>query len=264
MKKMTGLVCGVLFGLAFIAAPALAAPANSPQITLSSAINKAGRQRMLSQRMVKFYCQIGQGILVDKSRQQLQQSVGLFEAQLAELKQVAPNPEVQGAVAKMEASWGPFKEIVSKAPSKEDGKKLIGMSEELLQAAHKTTMLLQDAAGTQTGRLVNMAGRQRMLSQRMAKYYMQKRRGFNSSEVADGLEQARNEFKGALQELLAAPQNTSAINKELELAKMQLIFFENALAQDSVQDPTFAVNVATSSERILEVMDRVTGMYEKL
>ena len=263
MKKLVSLGYCILFGFAIIAAPALAAPANSPQITMSSAINKAGRQRMLSQRIVKFYCQIGQEILADKSRQQLQQSVALFESQLAELKQAAPNPDVQGAVAKMETLWGPFKEIVSKAPSKEDGKKLIGMSEELLQAAHKTTTLLQDATGTPAGRLVNMAGRQRMLSQRMAKFYMLKRWGFNVSQVSDGLEQARNEFKGALQELLAAPQNTTAIKKELELAKMQWIFFENALAQDGVQDPTFAVNVATSSERILEVMDRVTGMYEK-
>lgn len=93
---------------------------------------------------------------------------------------------------------------------------------------------------------------------------MLKRFGFNASEVNDGLEQARNEFKGALQELFASPQNTPAIRKELELARMQWVFFENALAQESVQHPAFAVNVATSSERILEVMDRVTGMYENL
>lgn len=50
-----------------------------------------------------------------------------------------------------------------------------------------------------------------MLSQRMAQFYMLKRFGFNASEVNDGLEQARNEFKGALQELFASPQNTPAI-----------------------------------------------------
>jgi len=262
MKKFAIAVFSMVLGC-FFALPAFAISADSPQITLSSAINKAGRQRMLSQRMVKSYCQVGQQILVDKSRKQLQDSIALFEAQLLELRQVAPNQETQTAVTKMEALWGPFKGVVSKAPTKEDGKKLIGMSEELLQAAQKTTLLLQDAAGTQAGRMVNIAGRQRMLSQRMAKFYMQKRRGFNSSEVNDGLEQARNEFKGAQQELLDSPQNTPAIRKELELAKMQWVFFENALAQDSAQDPTFAVNVATSSERILEVMDRVTGLYEK-
>lgn len=263
MKKFVTLVLFTVFGLAFTA-PSFASSTKSPQISMASAINKAGRQRMLSQRIVKFYCQIGQQILVDKSKKQLLESISLFEEQLQELKQAAPNQDIQAAVAKMEALWGPFKEVVSATPTKEGGKKLIVMSEELLQAAQKTTVLLQDAAGTKTGRLVNIAGRQRMLSQRMAKFYMQKRWGFNISEVNEGLEQARNEFKGALQELVSSPQNTQAINKELELARMQWIFFENALAQESAQDVTFSVNVATSSERILEVMDRVTGMYEKL
>lgn len=263
MKKLAILFFGMVLGFAFMS-PSYAAPAKTSQITMAAAINKAGRQRMLSQRMVKFYCQIGQQVLVEKSKKQLTESIELFDTQLQELKQFAPSPEIQAAVVKMETAWGPFKEIVSKVPTKEDGKKLIGISEELLQAAQKTTLLLQDAAGTPAGRLVNIAGRQRMLSQRMAKFYMQKRRGFNTSEVTDGLEQAHNEFKGALQELIASPQNTPAIKKELELAKMQWVFFENAIAQDSAQDSTFAVNVATSSERILEVMDRVTGMYEKL
>jgi hypothetical protein len=263
MNKLATLVFSMILGLGFMA-PSYANAANTPQITLASAINKAGRQRMLTQRMVKLYCQIGQQIVEEKSKKQLAGSIDLFDAQLMELKQVAPNKEIQASVARMETLWGPFKEIVSGASTKEGGKKLIGMSEELLLVAHKTTVLLQDAAGTQTGRLVNIAGRQRMLSQRMAKFYMQKRRGFNASEVTDGLEQARDEFKSALQELLAAPQNTAAIRKELELAKMQWVFFENALAQDSGQDATSAVNVATSSERILEVMDRVTGMYEKI
>lgn len=263
MRRLAILVFCMSLGMSFMGM-AHAVSAGSPQISTIAAINKAGRQRMLSQRMVKFYCQAGQHILEEKSKKQLLDSIRLFETQLLELKQIAPNPEIQAAVAKVESLWGPFKEIVSAAPSKEGGKKLIGMSEELLQATHKTTLLLQDAAGTQAGRLVNIAGRQRMLSQRMAKFYMQKRRGFNMSEVNDGLEQARSEFKGAMQELVTAQQNTPAIKKELELARMQWVFFENALAQDSVQDPTFAVNVATSSERILEVMDRVTGMYEKL
>ena len=35
---------------------------------LNSAINKAGRQRMLSQRMAKAYFQIGQQIEVDRSK----------------------------------------------------------------------------------------------------------------------------------------------------------------------------------------------------
>jgi hypothetical protein len=104
-----------------------------------------------------------------------------------------------------------------------------------------------------------------MLSQRLAKLYMLKKWGFNQPEIASGIEQAKKEFTSALQELAAAPQNTPAIRQELELAKTQWVFFENALGQhDGGEDLMFASNVATTSERILEVMDKVTALYEKV
>ena len=52
---------------------------------LNSAINKAGRQRMLSQRMAKAYFQIGQQIEVDRSKKVLDSSMAVFDRQLVEL-----------------------------------------------------------------------------------------------------------------------------------------------------------------------------------
>ena len=53
---------------------------------INAAINKAGRQRMLSQRMAKAYFQIGQKIDVDRSKKVLDSSVAAFDRQLIELK----------------------------------------------------------------------------------------------------------------------------------------------------------------------------------
>ena len=55
------------------------APAWAQISDINVAINKAGRQRMLSQRMAKAYFQIGQQIDVDRSRKVLDQSVALFD-----------------------------------------------------------------------------------------------------------------------------------------------------------------------------------------
>ena len=70
---------------------ALAAGAGHAQVSnLGDAINKAGRQRMLSQRMAKAWMGLGQGIKVESARRVLDQSMSLFDRQLTELKAFAP------------------------------------------------------------------------------------------------------------------------------------------------------------------------------
>ena len=63
-----------------------------------------------------------------------------------------------------------------------------------------------------------------------------------------------------------APQSTPAIKTELQLAETQFTFFELALRnlKPGLGDAVAQTNVFTTSERILQVMDSVTGMYSKL
>ena len=76
---------------------------------INAAINKAGRQRMLSQRMAKSYFQIGQKIDVDRSKKVLDSSVAAFDRQLGELKAYAPSPEIKDAYQALEKSWLAYK-----------------------------------------------------------------------------------------------------------------------------------------------------------
>jgi hypothetical protein len=265
MKRKSGWKIGVLvLGLGLSLAEA--APAKTePAMTISSAINKAGRQRMLSQRIVKAYCQIGLKVLPGKSTAILDNSVKLFDEQLAELKQFSQKPELQEALAKEAALWAEMRAVAVAPVSQEGARKLTGLSEGVLQAAQKVTQLLETESGSKAGRLVNLAGRQRMLSQRLAKFYMLKKWGFNQPEIASGIEQARKEFVSALQELVTAPQNTAEIKEELEQARVQWGFFEIALERQDEGDSLKSItNVATTSERILETMNNVTALYEKV
>ena len=68
------------------------------------------------------------------------------------------------------------------------------------------------------------------------------------------------EFRQALAQLAAAPISTPAIRNELALGEAQWVFFDAALQRKA--DERGLETVGTTSERLLEVMDRLTGLYD--
>ncbi|WP_254706973.1 type IV pili methyl-accepting chemotaxis transducer N-terminal domain-containing protein [Ralstonia pseudosolanacearum] len=73
---------------------------------------------------------------------------------------------------------------------------------------------------------INKAGRQRMLSQRIAKISMFRAWGIATPQMTQDLDAAIQEFAAAQAFLVSAPQNTAAIGSELQLAGTQWLFFE--------------------------------------
>lgn len=266
MKRRHFLQAGAAAGGCLLVFPY--AYADGPITHINDAINKSGRQRMLSQRMAKSYLQIGQSIDLTRSKKIFSASMVLFERQLVELEAFAPTPENKATLADLRKAWGTYKSVlVNKAPNRQDAKAIMVINEQVLTLAHAATIQLEKASGSVAARLVNISGRQRMLSQRMAKFYQAINWGVASSDALINLAKARDEFLLAMTELSGSPKNTADINVEITLAQQQWFFFDQALksSADSVEAKVrFATNVATTSERILETMDRITGMYEKL
>lgn len=239
--------------------------AQAQVLNMADAINKSGRQRMLSQRLAKSYLQIGMEVDLEHSKKILDTSLASFDRQLVELRAFAPTPEIKATLAETEKIWLGYKQLlVGKVPNKADGKILLGLSEELLRMTDMATTQLEKYAGSSTAQLVNWSGRQRMLSQKMAKYYQAAQWEIATKEGGNMLEAARKEFVAGLVKLNAAPVNTPKIKEELTLAQQQWVFFDLALKQADDKRRLGATNVATTSERILEIMDRVTGLYQQL
>ncbi len=256
MQRVLGIICTTLLLLSF----SLSVQAEITSI--SSAINKAGRQRMLTQRMVKNYAMLGIDVQREVAEEQLTKAIELFELQLGELKAYPPAEPIRASLDRVETLWLPFKKRLQSPVHRENAAVLLDTNDELLRATNKVVLMLQDISGSAFGRLVNISGRQRMLSQRLAKFYMLRAWQFDNAEIRSEMAQAQNEFKGALAELIAAKENSPAIKAELKEASKQWDLFNHGLERN--KDNLVPLIAAISSEKLLITMNRITGMYEVL
>ncbi len=252
--------------LATLAAAALPLVARAQVTDLNDAINKAGRQRMLTQRMGKAWLALVQEVEPASARPVLDRSMALFDRQLVELKAFAPTPEIRDTYGKLEAAWSDYKTtLVGNAPGKAGAAAVLAADARVLALAHQGTVQYEAASGKPVGKLVNIAGRQRMLSQRMAKFYLASTLPVDAATATAEITRARTEFLAAMEVLRNAPEATVRIREELQLADGQWVFFDSALKKSqpgTAGKPLSDVFVA--SENLLVVMDRVTGLYSAI
>lgn len=235
-------------------------------INLNDAINKAGRQRMLSQRMGKAYLALVQHVEVKLAQSVLDRSIALFDRQLVELKSFAAQPELRGTYVALESAWSDYKgALVGSAPSRAGVAAVMSNATTVLALAHKGTQQYEALLNKPVGKLVNVAGRQRMLSQRMATFYLASILQFDPAAAHAEIMKARGEFVNGLEVLRNAPEASDSIKDELQLADGQWLLFDNAISRTGASNTTKPQSdVFVTSENLLTVMDRVTGLYANL
>lgn len=228
-----------------------------------SPINRAAEQRMLVQRIAKSFIQIGLNVLPLPAKIELDDAVQRFEENLRVLDAVVADDEARGAVAGLKSAWQPLRKATRGSPRRENAILLSHFADDTLAAAERLTRILQNAAPPTGGnRLVALAGRQRMLSQKMTKAYLLISWDDTSETTREELDTAVNEFSGALAVLKGRSENTPAIARELDDMSMQWEWLYAALASEGASN--FRLIVAEASESILQSADRLTRLYEQL
>lgn len=225
-----------------------------------SFVNLAGQQRMLSQRIVKSYSQVGLNVYADRSKFQLEEAVRRFEANLVRLSSEAGTPETRAALEALVEAWQPMHRLALSEVNTDSARKLDLQAEAVLQAADRLTLELQDAIGAAQGRWVNMAGRQRMLSQRLVKAYMLRQYGVDSANLRQQLESSGNEFSGALTALRERSENTPELRSAIDALGVQWEWMRISLAGDGAV--SYRLILAEGSDSVLDLADQVTTLLD--
>lgn len=231
------------------------------QINLSTAINRTARFRALSQRIAKAYTQMYLGVLPGNAKDVVSTALRLVQVGFDDLAKGQFNTDISRQIGNIQAQASTLTGLVSRTPNKDAVAAVAAQADKMLAVADATTQALENQAGQSSAKLINLAGRQRYLSQRMAKNYFLVAADLGNAGNRDLLQSDRTEFKNALVALSNAPISTPGIRNELALAQSQWVFFESAINRKP--DSAGLSDVATTSERLLEVMNNLTGMYDE-
>jgi nitrate/nitrite-specific signal transduction histidine kinase len=254
MRRLTAFI--LAFVLASFAGLALAQTERA-----ATPVNLAGEQRMLSQRIANLYSQTGLNVMPALAKRQLGLATQRFEVNLATLKPlVASSAEAARAYERLGGEWLGLKKAVAVAVSRDAAVALSLRAETTLIAADDLTRVLESESKSAASRLVNLAGRQRMLSQRIAKSYLLRSWGIDSSALRQELELATKDFSAGLVKLRANDGNSAEIRVELDEVAQQWEWLQASMSVDGAG--YYRVIVAESSDAILEATDRITRLYE--
>lgn len=286
MMGLRELCFSAVFGLSISALSPIETQANARQQDDSlQKINVAGRQRMLTQRIAASACFARLGIEKKVQSDTLQSARTLFEKSLNALSAgnselgifAEQDPKVLGELESVRSLWAQFGELIdgSSNGDRNATEQLITASLPILGQSNRVVKALvasRGAGGTMSpelARTVDVAGRQRMLSQKIAKASCAALSGIFPKKSREELELAVMEFETAMVGLAFGGDG-------LVPAPSQKIAFQLEIVQEiwgEVRGPVLRVAgqedlsldeqvvIARRTNDLLREMNKAVGMY---
>ena len=243
---------------ATIGAPVALAQSDLP---IAVAINRSGLMRAMSQRMAKAYAQLALGIAPAAGRRAMAAARKVVTDAMGELALAANRDTVLAEpFNQLNKEMDALLALVHKPADRAQVLTVSDAADRVQIAADRMTEVFQSSAAAPTARIVNVAGRQRMLSQRMAKVRFVMAAGQRPDSLAQQLAESRTDFVQALQMLGAAPVTSAAIRKQLAAATAQWRSYDALLKAEA--SPRSLAALALASESILVTLDRLTSLYD--
>lgn len=254
-------------------------------------VNISGRQRMLSQRISKAACFLSIGVEAEGRPEQFTQAVRLFEASHEALRAgdesmgLGPErePDIIQALLVVEEDWAEFSQSLQMALSSRlvPRPTLEGIDERGLQllanmnrAVNKTASIYGDSLPDIPLILsltIDLAGRQRMLTQKASKEFCLLEAGVNVAQNRARLARTTALFtltldalRTGMQGMVMAAPNDEILAKLGEVGEAWVtpqLALEAAARGEGITDAQRHA-VVNDMERVLALMNEAVGMYE--
>lgn len=236
--------------------------AKTEQEIEASLINTAGMQRMLSQRIAKDYLYLGAEIRMGKSRRQMKGSVSLILNNHNVLKKGLKEAKATALLDPIGKMLDDLKTLSETQFNIRNGARMLKLSDEVMIASNKLVTQLESVAKQKSSKMVNLSGRQRMLSQRVAKLYVAYQTGYQDSSVVGELKKAIELYDVSGKELVASDSNTEEISREL--SRVQNLWKTVRPFFLEVEKGGYSVTVFVTTDAIMRHMNNVTRLYVRL
>jgi len=232
---------------------------NNIDITTSKMMDIAGKQRMLSQRIAKDYLYIGKNIATSKAEHQLKESLNEFLKIHNELSILIADSEIKNLLDFVALSSNELKETAIKDFTRDNAQLILDLTESMLEGNQYIVNSLKKIYKVKESNLLEKAAKQRMLSQRIAKYYIAYQLGIKDENTVKSMKNTVKQFSENLDLLLKNKNNTVEINKKLKninkLWKIVYKFYNN------IEKGGLPLIVFNTTDNITKKMDEVTKLY---
>jgi len=229
---------------------------------MANLINIAGKQRMLSQRIAKDYLYIGKHIAVSKAKKELADSMNEMAKDQKLLVDSINDPEIQNLLAFVKMSGEDFKAITEKNFNLDNAQIALDLSESMLEGSQYVVDSLKKKSNLKESEIVAKSGKQRMLAQRIGKYYIAYQAGIKDKNTVDQMKDAVKRFSDAQNFLMMSSLNTPKINRKLNkvnrLWKIVYKFYLN------IEKGGLPLIVFNTTDTITKEMNEITNLYVKI
>ncbi|OGA99650.1 MAG: response regulator receiver protein [Burkholderiales bacterium RIFCSPHIGHO2_12_FULL_61_11] len=226
-------------------------------------VNRSGQLRMLSQRLVKLALLQLAGVRSAQVTERLKESVIRIDANISALGKSLSQPTFGDLLGQVQRTWAQLRPFLQGEPQARHMAQMDALAEQLLQEAEHLTSSLENAGAMAPLQVLNVAGRQRMLSQRFAKFALLTAVGDAAAMPgnAAGMAEVRAAFEQAQRYL----NGISLASKEIcALLDAAAVGWAQMLAGADLVGPAASLErLALASEDLLDVFDKLSVQYEQ-